>query len=113
MKPFIKNFPQAKAVALMDQVDYLPGQIVSKTLAQNAHHSLTLFAFDKDEEISSHDSKGDAMVIALDGEGRITIDGAEHILKKDESIIMPATIPHAVYATERFKMLLLVIFDNE
>lgn len=110
MEQFIKNMPHAQVVAMADQVDYMPGQIVSKTLAQNAYHSLTLFAFDKGEEISSHDSKGDAMVYALDGEGTITIDGKAHTLKAGEAIIMPATIPHAVFASERFKMLLIVVF---
>lgn len=95
------------------QVAYQPGQIVSKTLAQDKHHSLTLFAFDKGEEISSHDSQGDALVLALDGEGRITIDGKDHALKAGEAVVMPANIPHAVYAPERFKMLLIVIFPNE
>lgn len=110
---YIKNIPHAEAFLLAGQVEYLPGQIVSKTLAQNSHHSLTLFAFDKGEEISTHDSKGDAMVVALDGEGRITIDGKDHALKAGEAIVMPANVPHAVFAPERFKMFLMVAFPEE
>ncbi|MGI6214107.1 MAG: cupin domain-containing protein [Christensenellales bacterium] len=108
---FIKNIVHAQTISLKDEVSYLPGQIVSKTLSQNPFHSLTLFAFDKDEEISSHDSSGDAMVYALDGKGKITIDGKEHILNAGDCIVMPAKIPHAVYAVEQFKMLLIVIFQ--
>lgn len=93
-------------------VSYQQGQIVSKTLTQNSAVSLTLFAFDKDEEISSHESNGDAMVVVLDGEGEITIDGQMFILKKGETIVMPAKKPHAVYAKERFKMFLIVIFPQ-
>jgi quercetin dioxygenase-like cupin family protein len=63
-------------------------------------------------EISSHESTGDAFVIALDGIGKITIDEAEHFLHKGESIVMPAKIPHAIYAEERFKMLLTVSFPE-
>lgn len=70
----------------------------------------TLFAFDKDEEISTHESEGDAFVTCLDGVGKITIDGVEHILKEGESIVMPAKHPHAVYGREQFKMLLVVVF---
>lgn len=110
---YIRNIPHAEPFAMAAQVDYLPGQIVSKTLAQDEHHSLTLFAFDKGEEISSHDSTGDAMVMALDGEGRITIDGAAYALHAGEAIVMPAKIPHAVFAPERFKMLLIVVFPPE
>ena len=86
------------------------GQVVSRTLAQNEHVSVTLFSFDKGEEISTHESGGDAMVTCLDGVGRITIDGVEHILHEGESIVMPARHPHAVYGQEQFKMLLVVVF---
>lgn len=72
--------------------------------------SVTLFSFDKGEEISTHESDGDAFVICLDGTGRITIDGAEHLLHEGESIIMPAGHPHTVYGMERFKMLLVIVY---
>jgi len=108
----IKNIEHSAVLPLAGQVDYQPGQIASKTLAQNSRHSLTLFAFEKGEEISAHASKGDAMVFALDGTGKITIDGKEYTLKNNETIVMPAGIPHAVYAEERFKMLLIVSFPE-
>nr|WP_294530346.1 cupin domain-containing protein [uncultured Blautia sp.] len=106
----IKNMTKAEVVVLKEQVAYQEGQVVSKTLAQNEHVSVTLFAFDKDEEISTHESGGDAFVTCLDGVGKITIDGKEYILKEGESIVMPAKHPHAVYGQEQFKMLLVVIF---
>lgn len=105
----MKNIDKAKVLTLKDEVAYCDGQIVSKTLAQNAAVSLTLFAFDKNEEISTHSAGGDAMVLCLDGKGKITIDGIEHILTEGESIVMPAHHPHAVFAEERFKMVLVVI----
>ncbi len=113
MNKLIKNIEHGTVLSLAGQVDYRPGQIVSKTLAQNNRHSLTLFAFEKDEEISTHASGGDALVFVLDGIGKITIDGKEHLLKNGEAIVMPAGIPHAVYAQERFKMLLDVSFAEE
>ena len=106
----IKNMETATVLTLKDQVAYQPGQVVSKTLAQNDALSVTLFAFDKGEEISTHESGGDAMVTCLDGVGRITIDGVEHILHEGESIVMSARHPHAVYGQEQFKMLLVVVF---
>ena len=113
MKKLIKNIEHREALSLCGQIDYLPGQIVSKTLAQNDHHSLTLFAFEKGEEISTHESSGDAMAVALDGKARITIEGKEHIVNAGEVIIMPAKAPHAVFAEERFKMLLIVFFSDD
>lgn len=106
----MKNISKAEVLTLRDQVAYQSGQVVSRTLAQNEHVSVTLFSFDKGEEISTHESDGDAMVTCLDGVGRITIDGVEHILHEGESIVMPARHPHAVYGQEQFKMLLVVVF---
>lgn len=106
----MKNISKAEVLTLRDQVAYQSGQVVSRTLAQNEHVSVTLFSFDKGEEISTHESGGDAMVTCLDGMGRITIDGVEHILHEGESIVMPARHPHAVYRQEQFKMLLVVVF---
>ena len=106
----MKNISKAEVLTLRDQVAYQSGQVVSRTLAQNEHVSVTLFSFDKGEEISTLESGGDAMVTCLDGVGRITIDGVEHILHEGESIVMPARHPHAVYGQEQFKMLLVVVF---
>ena len=107
----IKNMDKAQVMVLKEQVSYQAGQVVSKTLAQNDALSVTLFAFDKDEEISTHESGGDAFVICLDGVGKITIDGVEYELHEGESIVMPAKHPHAVYGKEQFKMLLVVVFQ--
>ena len=70
----LKNISKAEVLTLKDEVAYQKGQVVSKTLAQNAALSVTLFSFDKGEEISTHESGGDAFVTCLDGMGRITID---------------------------------------
>ena len=109
----LKNIEKSTVLTLKEQVAYQPGQVVSKTLAQNEALSVTLFAFDKSEEISTHESGGDAMVLGLDGQGVITIDGREHLVHAGEAIVMPAKKPHAVLATEPFKMLLIVLFPEE
>ena len=110
MKEPMKNISKSEVVTLKNEVNYQDGQVVSKTLAQNDAVSVTLFAFDKDEEISTHESGGDALVTCLDGVGRLTIDGIPYELHEGESIVMPAGHPHAVYGQERFKMLLVVVF---
>ena len=106
----IKNIGKAEVLVLKEQVAYQKGQVVSRTLAQNDALSITLFSFDKGEEISTHSSGGDAFVTCLDGVGRITIDGADYTLKEGDSIVMPAGHPHAVFGAEQFKMLLVVVF---
>lgn len=109
---YIKNIEQEKALSLAALVNYQEGQIVSRTLAQNGAVSITLFAFDKGEEISSHESTGDAMLTVLEGDALITVGGKPHQLTGGETIVMPAGIPHAVEARERFKMQLTVVFPQ-
>lgn len=106
----MKNINKSEVLVLKAQVSYQEGQVVSRTLAQNNAVSVTLFAFDKDEEISTHESGGDAFVTCLDGVGEITIDGVNYELREGESIVMPAKHPHAVRGKEQFKMLLVVVF---
>ena len=105
-----KNIAKQEKLLLKDLVDYQDGQVVSKTLVQNNSVSMTLFSFDKGEEISTHAAGGDAMVTVLDGTGRFTIGGAVHLVHAGETIVMPKNVPHAVYGEERFKMLLTVVF---
>ncbi|NBH18891.1 cupin domain-containing protein [Clostridiaceae bacterium] len=105
-----KNIPKQTKLLLKDLVAYQDGQVVSKTLVQNDKVSMTLFSFDKGEEISTHASGGDAMVTVLEGVGRFTVDGQVFLLKEGETLIMPKDVPHAVYGEERFKMQLMVSF---
>jgi len=106
----LKNIDFARVLSLASLVAYQEGQIVSRTLAQNDAVSITLFAFEAGEEISTHSSGGDALVYVLDGAGKITIDNTDYFPKAGECIVMPAGHPHAVRAQERFRMLLVVVF---
>lgn len=108
---FIKNMPHSEVHNLVDLVEYREGRVESRTLSQGKNLSLTLFAFDKGEEISAHSSPGDAFVQILDGEAEITIGQEKFHLRAGQAIVMPAGIPHALYAVERFKMLLIVVFQ--
>ena len=105
-----KNIAKETRLCLADLVDYSAGQVVSKTLVQNEKVSMTIFSFDKGEEISSHSAGGDAMVTILDGKGKFPGGGVEDVLEKGETLIMPKGIPHAVFGLERFKMQLTVSF---
>ena len=107
---YIKNIEHEKVMKLADQVQVMPGQIVSKTLAQNAAVSVTLFAFAKGEEIGAHDSAGDAFVTVLEGTGRFTVGVVEHIVHAGEALVMPANVMHSVYGEEDFKWMLTVVF---
>ena len=105
-----KNIEKQVPMKLKDLVEYHEGQIVSKTLVQNEQLSMTIFSFDKGEEISTHASGGDAMVTVLEGTGKFTVGGEVFILNEGDTLIMPKDIPHAVFGEERFKMQLTVSF---
>ena len=105
-----KNIAKKEKLELKSLVNYQDGQVVSKTLVQNDYVSVTIFSFDKGEEISTHASGGDAMVTVLEGTGRFTIGGDVFILNEGETIVMPKDVPHAVFGEEKFKMELVVSF---
>lgn len=105
-----KNIEKKTVLNLKDQVEYQAGQVVSKTLVQNDAVSMTIFSFDKGEEISTHAAGGDAMVTILEGKGRFTVGGEVFYLEAGQTLIMPKDIPHAVYGEEKFKMQLVVSY---
>jgi len=105
-----KNIDKQTKLTLRELVEYQEGQVVSKTLVQNDYVSMTIFSFDKGEEISTHAAGGDAMVTVLEGKGRFTVGDEVFYVEEGETLIMPKDIPHAVYGEERFKMQLTVSF---
>jgi len=94
---------------LADRVSYEPGSVVSRTIIQRNTGTVTLFAFDKGEGLSEHTAAYDALLYVLEGEATVSISGVNNEVKKGEAIILPAGKPHAVRATTRFKMLLVMI----
>ncbi len=105
----IKNMPFSKTVKMVELLEYQEGQVVSRTISQRDDLSITLFAFDKGEAISSHASVGDAMVQILDGTAEITIGDERLTAVAGDVVVMPANVPHALDAIERFKMFLVVV----
>lgn len=110
---FIKNIAFAEPKVLADLVDYEEGRVVSRTFAQSKSLSLTLFAFDEEEGLSSHTAAGDAFVYVLDGEASITIGEHDVVVRAGEVVVMPANVPHALHAAKRFKMLLVVVKGSD
>ena len=99
----------AAPISLMDSIQYAEGAIVSKTLMDRKTGTLTLFAFDAGQGLSEHTAPFDATVHVLDGQADLTIGGRPVSVRAGQLIIMPANVPHAVQANQRFKMLLIMI----
>lgn len=98
-----------KPAVLEQLVSYAEDSIVSKTLLDKPIGTITLFAFDAGQRLSEHTAPFDAVVQVVDGQGVVTIDGTDHVVDTGGIIIMPANIPHAVRAQEKFKMLLTMV----
>ena len=98
-----------KKFSFKELISYKEGGIVSTRIRNNSSVSMTLFSFDKDQELTKHSSPFEALVQVLEGEVKITIDNSEFDLKKEDLIFLPATIPHVVYASTAFSMVLTII----
>jgi len=94
---------------LAELVEYADDSIVSKTILDKPVGTITLFAFDKGQRLSEHQSPYDAVVQIIDGQARLTIGGKDISVSAGQIIIMPGCVPHAVTAEEKFKMLLTMI----
>lgn len=103
------QFPTSTVFKLADSVIYAGASIVSKTVIKKNTGNISLFAFAKNEGLSEHTAPFDAMVYVFDGTAEIIINQVSYHLSAGELIIMPANIPHAVRATEDFKMMLVMI----
>jgi quercetin dioxygenase-like cupin family protein len=101
--------PKSEILHMADLVSYQEGSVVSRQITKADAGNVTLFAFDKDQELSEHTAPFDALVHVLDGEAEIRISGKPFNLRNGDAIIMPADEPHALRALTRFKMLLTMI----
>ena len=99
----------AKAIALSGLANYQEGSVVSRTIIDKKSGTVTFFAFDKGQKLSEHTAPFDVLVCMLEGNAEISISGKPVTAKAGDMIIMPANQPHALSATERFKMLLIMI----
>jgi quercetin dioxygenase-like cupin family protein len=104
-----KMFEPGTIFRFAESADYSTDGIVSKRVLDRPIGNITLFAFDKGQRLSEHTAPFDAMVQVVEGSAEILINSVSHHLVTGDAIIMPANIPHAVNATERFKMVLTMI----
>jgi quercetin dioxygenase-like cupin family protein len=100
---------EGRVFGLAELVEYGEGAIVSRTLLENSAGTITLFAFDAGQGLSEHTAPFDALVQVADGEGEFIIGGESCRVGRGQIVLMPAQVPHAVRAHERFKMLLTML----
>lgn len=103
------EFEKGATFSYAQRIAYAENAVVSKHVLKKETGNITLFAFDKGEGLSEHTTPFDAVVTIVDGKAEVIIDGKSHLLSAGETIVMPAGIPHALKAQERFKMVLTMI----
>ena len=103
------EFEKSKVFSFSESIDYSDGGVVSKTVLKKQTGNISVFSFEKGEALSEHTAPFDAMIQVVEGNGEVIIGGTPFTLGKGQCIIMPANIPHAVNAVERFKMVLTMI----
>ncbi len=100
---------KARPISLAGSIEFSPGSIVSRTLVDRPTGTLTLFAFDAGQRLSEHTAPFDAVVQVVEGQASLVIGGKDVLCRAGEMVVMPANVPHAVNAEQRFKMLLTMI----
>ena len=103
------TFDTSKIFVMDESIEYTSGGIISKLIVNSKGGNVTLFSFDKGQTLAEHSASYDALVQVIDGEVEITIDAKPHILKKGDSIIIPANVKHAEKSVETIKMILTMI----
>jgi len=104
-----RKLEAAKAFDVAALVNYAEGSVVSRTIAQNDAGTVTVFAFDAGQGLSEHSAPYDALVQVIDGQGTFVIGGSGVVLRQGQLVIMPANVPHAVLADQKFKMILTML----
>jgi len=99
----------ATVFAIKEKISYAKDSVVSQQITKNKGGNITLFAFDEGQQLSEHSAPFDALLQVVDGKALIHIAGEPYEVQAGEMIILPAGIPHAVYAITAFKMLLTMI----
>jgi len=101
--------PRSTVLHLEALVAHQEGSVVSRQITKSDGGNVTLFAFDVGQELSEHTAPFDALVHVLEGQAEIRISGALSILNAGDAIIMPASVPHALRAPVRCKLLLTMV----
>lgn len=106
------NVDVSRAYKLDSIIEYQEGSVVSRTVVDKESGTLTVFAFDREQGLSTHQAPFDAVVQVLDGTAEIVIGEETFTMSAGEMVVMPAGVPHSLKAVERFKMLLIMIREK-
>lgn len=107
------TLPAAEALSLDSLITPTEKGIASRVLARSAGGNITLFAFDAGEELAEHSAPFDALAMTLSGALTLTIGGKQVKATPETIVLMPANVPHAIYASERSRMLLIMLREPQ
>jgi len=103
------NDIKGKIIDFKQMADYHENSVVSSEIVRSDKGTVSLFALDRGQGLSEHTAPYDAVACIIDGVAKIRIKDRIFTVEAGKSIIMPANVPHALDADNRFKMLLIMI----
>lgn len=107
----MNNIDAGEIFSLKDKIPYQDEKIVSLDIISSDKLKLALMSFDKGCFLSEHAATGEALIFALDGEATITYEGKEYQIKAGENFKFDKNGKHAINATSKFKMALLLTIE--
>lgn len=96
---------------LTELIPYQEGKIVNMDVVHNEKMKFVMMSFDKGTKLSEHAAPGEALIFILDGECIIRYEGKDHLVKAGENFHFAKGGIHALEATEKFKMALLLTLE--
>ena len=108
----LRNLPPEPA-ALSALIEYQPGTVVSMALSRHPNVSITLFAFDAGNSISTEYYLGDTLYLVLEGQMELLLNEKAFLLPAGACMRIPAKQQHAIGGKACFKLLQITLNEME
>jgi len=98
---------QASALQIHEQLDYPASGLRKKILLKDDHCQYVLMCLAAGTDIAEHSTPRNVTVQVLAGQGTLTIQEQPVLLSPGVFVVMPASEPHALHASENLAFLLI------
>ncbi len=105
-----ENIKAGEVFELKDLLPYMEDKIVNTEIYKSDKSRLSLISMAKGTTLSPHKAPGEALLFILDGEGKITYEGKEYLVKTGDNFAFEKNGVHAVEAITNFKFALFLEF---
>ncbi len=103
-----ENIKASQVFKLKDLLPYMEDKVINTEIFKSDKSRLSLISMAKGTALSPHKAPGEALLFILDGEGKITYEGKEYIVKEGDNFAFEKNGLHAVEALTNFKFALFL-----